>query len=96
MVSVQRLTMSPARLEADFLAGLQHVCLKAAQISETYSHALANGRRDGTGGLSPRSVGHMHRGLKQALGQAVRWELLIRNPAEGVDPPKVDNKPMQT
>jgi integrase len=38
----------------------------------------------------------MHRVLKQALGQAVRWELLIRNPAEGVDPPKVNNKPMQT
>ena len=48
------------------------------------------------GGLFPRTVGHMHRVLKQALGQAVRWELLTRNPAEGVDPPKINNKPMQT
>ena len=38
----------------------------------------------------------MHRVLKQALGQAVRWELLIRNPADAVDPPKVNCKPMQT
>src|ERR1700730_5912192 len=70
--------------------------LKPAQISATYAAALANGRRDGTGGLAPRTVGHMHRVLKQALGQAARWELLTRNPADAVDPPKVDWKPMQT
>jgi integrase len=70
--------------------------LKPAQISAAYSAALARGRRDGKGGLSPRTVGHMHRVLKQALGQAVRWELLTRNPAAAVDPPKVDWKPMQT
>jgi integrase len=70
--------------------------LKPAQISETYAKALASGRRDDSGGLSPRTVGHMHRVLKQALGQAVRWELISRNPADAVDPPKVDWKPMQT
>ena len=67
------------------------------EISAAYSGTLANGRRDGTGGLAaPRTVGHMHRVLKQALGQAVRWELLTRNPADAVDPPKVDWKPVQT
>src|SRR5437879_4485440 len=60
--------------------------LKPAQISTAYSNALANGRRDGTGGLSPRTVGHMHRVLKQALGQAVKWEELTRDPADAVDP----------
>jgi integrase len=71
--------------------------LKPAQISEVYSKALTSGRKDDkAGGLSPRTVGHMHRVLKQALGQAVRWELLTRNPADAVDPPKVDWKPMQT
>jgi integrase len=70
--------------------------LKPVQISAAYSAALASGRRDGAGGLAPRTVGHMHRVLKQALGQAVRWELLTRNPADAVDPPKVDWKPMQT
>jgi integrase len=70
--------------------------LKPAQISTVYSNALASGRRDGTGGLSPRTVGHMHRVLKQALGQAVKWGELTRNPADAVDPPQVEWKPMQT
>jgi integrase len=70
--------------------------LKSIQISTAYSAALDSGRRDGAGGLAPRTVGHMHRVLKQALGQAVRWGELVRNPADAVDPPKVDWKPMQT
>jgi integrase len=71
--------------------------LKPVQISAAYSAALASGRRDGKpGGLSARSVTHMHRILKQALGQAVRWGELNRNPADAVDPPKVEWKPMQT
>ena len=70
--------------------------LKAAHISEAYSTALESGRRDGSGGLSARTVGHMHRVLRQALQQAVRWEELARNPADGVEPPKVHGKPMQT
>jgi integrase len=65
-------------------------------ISTAYAQALAKGRRDGTGGLSPQTVTHMHRILKQALGQAVKWELLNRNPAEAVDPPKANRGPMQT
>jgi integrase len=65
--------------------------LKPAHVSAAYSEALTSGRKDDrAGGLSPRTVGHMHRVLKQALGQAVRWELLTRNPADAVDPPKVE------
>src|SRR5437868_12053343 len=54
--------------------------LKPVQISAAYSAALDSGRRDGRGGLSPRTVGHMHRVLKQALGQAVKWKELTHNP----------------
>ena len=53
-------------------------------------------KNDKEGGLAPRTVGHMHRVLKQALGQAVKWELLNRNPVDAVDPPKVEWKPVQT
>jgi integrase len=71
--------------------------LKPAQISDCYARALAGGRKDDKeGGLAPRAVGHMHRVLKQALGQAVKWELLNRNPVDAVDPPKVEWKPVQT
>ena len=70
--------------------------LKPVVISEAYAKALENGRRDGTGGLSPRTVGHMHRVLRQALGDAVKWEMLHRNPADAVNPPKVERSVMQT
>jgi integrase len=51
--------------------------------------------RDGKGGLSPRTVGHMHRILRQALQQAVRWQVLARNPADAVRPPKVERSKMR-
>jgi integrase len=38
----------------------------------------------------------MHRILKQALGQAVKWQVLTRNPADAVDPPKVERQSMNT
>ena len=70
--------------------------LQPMQISTAYAKALASGRRDGKGGLAPRSVHHMHRILKQALGQAVRWQLLTRNPCDAVDPPKVERQEIDT
>ena len=70
--------------------------LQPRQISAAYTKALASGRRDGKGGLSPRTVHHMHRVLKQALSQAVRWQLLTRNPTEAVDPPKVERHRITT
>jgi hypothetical protein len=49
--------------------------LRPVQISTAYSAALESGRRDGgAGGLSPRTVGHMHRVLKQALGPSGEME----------------------
>jgi integrase len=69
--------------------------LKAIRISAAYSKALTSGRRDGRGGLSPRTVGHMHRILRQALQQAVDWDILVRNPTDAVQPPKVEQKEMR-
>ena len=70
--------------------------LRPAQISSAYSKALASGRRDGKGGLAPTTVVYMHRLIKQALGQAVRWELLTRNAADAVDPPKTERVSLAT
>jgi integrase len=69
--------------------------LKPAQISEAYARALTDSWRQ-KGALSPRTVRLMHGVLKQALSQAVRWEILNRNPADAVDPPKIEWKPVQT
>jgi integrase len=76
------------------LGGLVLTKLKPEQISQAYAKALASGRRDGSGGLSPRTVGHMHRVLREALQQAVRWTMLARNPADAAPPPKVEHKQM--
>jgi hypothetical protein len=79
---------------APLLGGLILTKIQPVQISAAYAKALDSGRRDGKGGLSPRTVHHMHRILKQALGQAVRWNLLVKNPAdlEKRDRPKVEKK----
>ena len=37
----------------------------------------------------------MHRVLKQAFARAVRWGMLLNNPADAVDPPKVERLNMQ-
>jgi len=70
--------------------------LRPDQIAAAYSKALKSGRRDGGGGLSPRTVHHMHRILKRALATAVRWRMLLHNPADNVDPPKVERRKMST
>jgi integrase len=57
---------------------------------------LCDGRVDGKGGLAPRSVASCRRVLSQALKDAVRWGLLIRNPMDAVDPPRVVDAEMIT
>jgi Phage integrase, N-terminal SAM-like domain len=79
---------------APLLGGLMLAKLQPAEISQAYAKALTRGRRDGSGGLSPRTVTHMHRVLREALQQAVRWQLLARNPADAVRPPKVERQQM--
>jgi integrase len=69
--------------------------LRPAEIAGMYAHALETGRRDRSGGLSSRTVYHMHVLLKSALAQAVKWEMLSRNPADVVKPPKVERRQMR-
>jgi integrase len=79
------------------LLGAVHLSkLKPTQISAAYAKALNSGRRDGKGGLAPATVLYMHRLIKKALGQAVRWELLSRNVADAVDPPKIERNALTT
>jgi integrase len=79
---------------APLLGSLALTKLQPAHISQAYATALASGRRDGQGGLSARTVTHMHRVLREALHQALRWQMLPRNPADAVKPPKVERKQM--
>jgi hypothetical protein len=69
--------------------------LTAARLQAYYADKLARGRRDGRGGLSPRTVRHHHRLLHVALENAVKWRLISKNPADAVDPPRFNRKEMQ-
>ena len=69
--------------------------LQPLHIQGMYSKQLNSGRANGKGGLSPQTVLHHHRLLRKALAQAVRWNLLLANPADRVEPPRVRAKEVQ-
>ena len=69
--------------------------LHPMNVQEFYNKLLGEGRIDGKGGLSPRTVKHTHRVFKKALTQAVTWKLTASNPAEGAVLPKVENKEIE-
>ncbi|WP_084665658.1 site-specific integrase [Thermanaeromonas toyohensis] len=73
------------------IPALGHIKLDKLQplhLQEYYSKALQSGRKDGKGGLSLRSVQYHHRILHEALGHALKWQLVHRNVAEAVEAPR--------
>ena len=58
------------------------------ELNAFYGRLLREGRRDGKGGLSPKTVHNIHVLLHKALHDAVRWNYLPRNVAEFADPPR--------
>jgi integrase len=71
---VIRVHLAPA------LGSLDLVGLRPAHIQALYTAMRER--------LSARSVLRYHQVLHAALRQAVRWQLLIRNPADAVEPPR--------
>ncbi|MCL5981376.1 MAG: site-specific integrase [Firmicutes bacterium] len=69
--------------------------LQANMLQNFYNEQLENGRADGTGGLSTRMVRYMHAIIRQALQQAVKEGILIRNVADATSPPVIKNKQMR-
>lgn len=63
--------------------------LLPAHIQRAYNGWETSGRRDTKGGgLAPRTRLHIHRIFKSALKHAVQLQLIGRNPAEAIKPPK--------
>jgi integrase len=69
--------------------------LSAAQLTAFYQALLENGRRDGHGGLAPKTVRNIHGTLHAALQDAVRWGYVARNVADAVELPKGMTPEMQ-
>ena len=65
------------------MAPLQQVT--APMLNALYGDLLAGANRRA---LSPRSVAYVHTILHRAFRDAVRWNLIVRNPADQADPPR--------
>jgi integrase len=65
--------------------------LKPAQVVNWHERLLRAGGKNGRP-LSARTVGHAHRVLHRALQRSVESELLTRNIASAIKPPKVEAK----
>ena len=57
-------------------------------LNGLYATLLEKGRRNGSA-LSPSTVRRVHAALHRAFRDAVRWDLINRNPADSADPPKL-------
>ena len=62
--------------------------LTADRLDRFYADMLAGGHRAG-GGLSPKTVRHLHTTLHKALQDALRKNLVVRNVADAADPPRL-------
>jgi integrase len=69
------------------LGGTPLAGLTPAQITAVYRDLEREGRADGTGGLSARTVRYCHTILRRALADAVEAGQLSANPADRAKPP---------
>lgn len=70
------------------IGGIQLLKLKPLHLEKVYEEASARG-------LSAQSVLHLHRVLFTALKQAVAWQLIPRNIAEAVTPPRPEHREVE-
>ncbi|MFN2490127.1 MAG: tyrosine-type recombinase/integrase [Actinomycetota bacterium] len=70
--------------------------LSPAHLNRFYADLLEDGRKDGGGGLSARTVRIVHATLHVALQDAVRWGRVARNVAQLADPPRQVRSEMHT
>jgi len=78
-------------VEKHLIPGIGHIPLqqlKPMHVQKLYQNLLDNGRSDGQGGLSARSVLYCHRTLHKSLEHAVRLQLVSRNVAALVTLPR--------
>lgn len=62
--------------------------LKPFHLQTLYHKLLTNGRVDGKGGLSGKTVGQIHRIISKSLTEATKLEITSKNVAKNITPPK--------
>ena len=80
---------------APFLGAVPLQALKSTDIERWHATLLANGRKDGQGGLSPVTIRHAHPILVKALKEATRRDLVARNVANLISPPRVEDSEVE-
>ena len=70
-----------------YVGGIVLSKLRPLHVQQLYARLQEAGRVDGRGGLSPRTLLHVHRVLSDALRQAVRWQIVSRNVCQAVEAP---------
>ena len=66
--------------------------LTPQRLGLLYEYLLTKGRVKGGGGLAPKTVQNVHRMLRRALRDAVKWDLVPRNVAEDALAPRVPRR----
>jgi integrase len=74
-----------------YLGSIKLQELKPMHISKFLTIMTREGRHDKKGGLSKGTVLKIHKILTRALNNAVKLQMLEKNPAVYVDAPKIDN-----
>lgn len=78
-----------------FIGKVKLVDLKTDIIQKFYNEKLENGRIDGYGGLSPKTIKNIHNLLHKALDQGLENGLINKNPTEFVQLPKITKTKMR-
>ncbi|MEN6326044.1 MAG: tyrosine-type recombinase/integrase [Syntrophomonas sp.] len=68
--------------------------LSPLHLQSFYTQLLKSGRKDGEGGLSARTILYHHRIIREALKHAYQWQLVTRNVADAVQPPRFKKNEM--
>ncbi len=76
------------------LGGIPLQKLSPLDIQLAYTALLKEGRADGCGGLSPKTIRNINGVLSTALKSAYDWRLIPQVPTTGVKLPKVERKEM--
>ena len=61
-------------------------------LQRFFNDKQKNGKLRGSGGLSPKTIKNIHDMLHRALAQAVKLDMLLKNPADSVTLPRIIKK----
>lgn len=78
-------------VQAHLIPCMGHLALEevdAQALNNLYASLAASRKGNGTPGLSSGTIVRLHATAHRALRDAVRWGLLVENPADRADPPK--------